>query len=180
MDVRIERVRPADWQRYRAIRLRALADAPSAYASSLEVEQHHTAERWQELLAGASTFLAGDGDQILGTATGWAPDPGAMHLVAMYVVPRARGRRLAHLLIDEVRRAATEAGASRLLLEVAEDNVAAARCYRAYGFVPTGHRQPMERDRSILEIEMELSLADPLGRSDPAQVVRRAVHDHDH
>jgi ribosomal protein S18 acetylase RimI-like enzyme len=124
----------------------------------LEREQAHTPERWQELLAGADTFLAVDGERILGTATGWRPDQDAIYLVAMYVLPEERGRRLAHLLIDQVRDAARAAGAARLLLEVAEANSAAARCYLAYGFRPTGRQHPMDRNPAIVEIEMELPL----------------------
>jgi ribosomal protein S18 acetylase RimI-like enzyme len=48
----------------------------------------------------------------------------------------------------------------RLLLEVAESNVRAARCYRSYGFVETGRRRLMDRDPSITEIELAYPLPD--------------------
>jgi ribosomal protein S18 acetylase RimI-like enzyme len=158
MSVRIVRAGPQDWQRYRDIRLRALADAPDAYASSLEWEQGHTPARWQELLTGAETFLAVDGERTLGTATGWSRDGDAVAVVAMYVAPEARGQRLAHRLLDEVVRGAMARGTPRLRLEVATGNEPARRSYLAYGFTPTGREHPMDRDPSILEIEMELPL----------------------
>jgi ribosomal protein S18 acetylase RimI-like enzyme len=170
MSLQVVRVRPSDWQRYRDIRLEALAASPDAYASSLEVERRHTAERWQQLIAGSDTFIAVEGGCVLGTATGWPRDPGVVHLVAMYVVPEARGRRIAHRLIDEVVAAARDTGAERVLLEVAERNTAAARSYLAYGFTPTGHRHPMDREPDIIEIEMELPLRQLRG-ADALEVV---------
>src|SRR5690349_4491137 len=104
MSVQIVRAGPQDWQRYRDIRLRSLAEVPRAYASSLDREEGHTPERWQELLGGADTFLAVGGERMLGTATGWSPDGDVVAVVAMYVAPEARGQRLAHRLLDEVRR----------------------------------------------------------------------------
>jgi ribosomal protein S18 acetylase RimI-like enzyme len=178
MDVVIERAGPGDWERYRGIRLRALAETPDAYASSLDLERRHTPQRWRELLAGAETYLAVAEGRVLGTATGWEREAGTVHLVAMYVAPQARGQRLAHRLIDAVRWSA-EARDSRLLLEVAETNEAAIRCYLGYGFRPTGRRRAMERDARIVEIEFELPPVDEFARADPAQVGGRAADDHD-
>lgn len=160
MTIRIVRAETGDWQRYREIRLRALAESPEAYASSLEREQAYDADRWQQLLTGAATFLAIEDRQVVGTATGWRQDPEELRVVAMYVVPEARGRRVAHALLDEIRRQAHEQAAGRLVLDVAEGNAGALASYRAYGFAPTGVTRPMERDESIVEIELAL----PLGR----------------
>ena len=47
----------------------------------------------------------------------------------------------------------------RLVLEVAESNIRAARSYRSYGFVETGQRRTLDRDPSITEIEFAYPLA---------------------
>jgi ribosomal protein S18 acetylase RimI-like enzyme len=46
----------------------------------------------------------------------------------------------------------------RLVLEVTDSNISAARSYRAYGFVETGRQRPMERDSSTVQIEFAYPL----------------------
>lgn len=46
------------------------------------------------------------------------------------------------------------------MLEVSESNLRAASCYRSYGFVETGRRRAMERDPTIIEIELGYLLGD--------------------
>jgi hypothetical protein len=49
----IERLDRSDWQTLREMRLRALADTPTAFASSLQQEQHLSPEHWQRWAAGS-------------------------------------------------------------------------------------------------------------------------------
>ncbi|MEG9226829.1 ribosomal protein S18-alanine N-acetyltransferase [Aeromicrobium sp. Sec7.5] len=55
-------------------------------------------------------------------------------LLRVAVEPSARGRGLGHALVDDVLRSAGAAGATRVLLEVAEPNTAARALYAATGF----------------------------------------------
>jgi len=157
-------IRPAsaaDWREVRRIRLQALAEAPWAFGSTLEREQGFTEETWRQRAGATWAYLAWDGDRVVGTATGLAdPEPaqGTVQLVAMYVDPRARGTGCAHQLIDAVVSAAVAEGATRLLLEVTDVNPAAGRCYRRYGFVPTGRRKPLPHTPHVTELEMVLEL----------------------
>jgi hypothetical protein len=48
----------------------------------------------------------------------------------------------------------------RTCAEVSESNLRAASCYRSDGFVETGRRHAMERDPTIMEIELEYLLGD--------------------
>jgi hypothetical protein len=45
-------------------------------------------------------------------------------------------------------------------LVVTESNLRVASCYRSYGFVETGRRRAMERDPTIIEIELGYLLGD--------------------
>jgi hypothetical protein len=48
----------------------------------------------------------------------------------------------------------------RLVLEVSESNLRAASSYRSYGFTETGGRRAMDRDPTIIEIELAYPLID--------------------
>ena len=151
MPIMFRRAEVDDWQMCRDIRLRALREEPQAYASTLEWELQLSDQEWRDRLGRATTILALTNGELIGTATGlWQPD-GDMMIVAMYVVPEARGNGYAARLIDEIARVAMAQGGRRLVLDLAEGNTVAERCYRKYGFVPTGKRLPMERNPSIME-----------------------------
>ena len=161
MPITLRRAGPADWRIYRDLRLRALTEEPQAYSSTLERELQLTDQQWRERLGRALTVLALTDEELIGTATGLWQGDGDMMIVAMYVVPHARGRGLAVRLIDEIAEAAMVGGGRRLLLDLAEGNAAAERSYRRYGFVPTGQSTPMERDPSIMESRFAYPLGDP-------------------
>lgn len=57
------------------------------------------------------------------------------------VLPEARGKGHGARLMQAVVAAAREAGLTRLFLEHAEPNVAAAALYRRFGFAPIGRRR---------------------------------------
>jgi ribosomal-protein-alanine N-acetyltransferase len=80
-----------------------------------------------------------------------APDPvgfavclpagSACDLLAIGVLPEHRRAGVARLLLTRCEVDARAAGAERLMLEVAEDNVAARALYRAAGFTEIGRRR---------------------------------------
>lgn len=155
----IMRAEPSDWEAVRAMRLRSLLEEPEAYAADYVTEARYEPDLWQQRLATADTYLAIDDDHHLaGMATGiWIRD-GDTLVVGMYVAPHARGRRIAHRLLDAIVDLAADRRGVRLVLEVADSNMKAARSYRAYGFVETGQVRPMDRDPSIIQIEFAYPL----------------------
>lgn len=159
MTFMIIRAEPEDWEAYRAIRLRSLREEAHAYAADYQTEARYQPDLWRQRLATAFSYLAFDDDHdLVGTATGlWTRD-GDMHIVAMYVAPVARGLGCAHQLLDVIADLAIRRRGKRLVLEVAESNVRASRCYHSYGFLETGRRRKMDRDPSITEIELEYPL----------------------
>jgi len=151
----ITRVGPEDWQVYRRVRLASLADAPYAFMSTLEREREFADDVWRQRLrsAAAATFLAWQGGEPVGTATGKAenPDhehavPGAWQLVGMWVDPAARGLGVADALVEAVADHARAQGAEAVVLWVTEVNDRARSFYTRMGFDQTGVRQVVRPD----------------------------------
>lgn len=163
----IRRFAAAEWPAYRAIRLRALADSPSAFCSSLASEQAWPDEHWAGRLAraqesGLDCPLAAllDGEPV---GLAWAKvdgdDPAVVNLFQMWVAPQARGRGVAAALLDAAIAWARGYGARSLRLGVETGNAAAIALYAKAGFRETGARAPMRPGGALLEQTMLLDLA---------------------
>jgi ribosomal protein S18 acetylase RimI-like enzyme len=153
-----------DWETLRQLRLRALAEAPDAFASTLEAEAAYPVEVWQERAQGgpaAANFIARAGGLDIGLAAVFAePDaPGRMHLVSMWVDPCYRRRGVARALVGQVVRWAAERQAHEVILWVADHNTAARRLYERLGFQPTGGHQPLPSNPALTESQLRLPLA---------------------
>src|SRR5438445_245476 len=157
MDVDVRRIRPDEWPRQRALRLRALADAPMAFGSTLADESAFADEVWvRRAAAGAAgrervTFVAEREQRWVGLATGLAaaPDRPAPEVAGMFVEPAARGCGVVEALLDAIVGWARDGGAQRLCLWVTSTNTAAIRAYTRYGFRPTGDTQPLAHTPSV-------------------------------
>jgi GNAT superfamily N-acetyltransferase len=147
--VAVRRLAAGEWELLRALRLAALADTPSAFASTHAQECDDPPARWRERAQRYAWFVAVAGPDAVGLAAG-IPDADP-HLVSMWVDPRWRGRRVAALLAGAVFDWALAAGAHRVTLWVADGNDPAIRAYRRLGFVPTGRRQPLPSNPSVGE-----------------------------
>jgi GNAT superfamily N-acetyltransferase len=158
----VRRIRPDEGRRLRGLRLRALADAPLAFGSTLAREEAFAEEVWQERAArGATgedlvTYVAEEGQHWIGVATGILRDPdGArLELVGMFVEPAARGRGVGAALVETVCAWARDRGMARLYLWVTSTNQAALALYRRSGFRPTGRSQPLDHTPWLSELEM--------------------------
>jgi DNA-binding transcriptional MerR regulator/GNAT superfamily N-acetyltransferase len=158
------RARAADWETYRRLRLRALADAPGAFASTLDAELALPAEVWRQRAEGgpgSATFIARQDGVDVGLAGVFTePDPpGRVHLVSMWVDPGHRRQGVARALIGRAIGWAAERRASELVLWVADQNPGARRLYERLGFRPTGDRQPLPSNPARTESLLRLSLA---------------------
>jgi GNAT superfamily N-acetyltransferase len=158
--VEIRRLRRGEGDRLRDVRLRALADAPYAFSSSLEREADLGPEFWEERVAESErgeagvVFVAVDEGRSLGMAGGFRVDEErtlAM-LWGMWVDPRARRGGLRRALVDAVAGWARDCGADRLQLAVTDCEASgpAAALYRELGFVDTGEREPLEWNPSLI------------------------------
>ena len=148
------------------MRLRALADTPSAFGSTYAEENERPEEWWRERAELASravdrvTFVADDGTGLRGLATGFHETPTHEHvnLFSMWVEPAARRAGVARGLVAAVCEWARGLGAHAVRLDVTVTNDAAIRLYESCGFVPTGRTAPLPHTPALLEQEMERAL----------------------
>ena len=147
-----------DWQALRDIRLEALRDAPTAFASTYERETLHNEAHWRDRIARGGTFLAFipevSATEPAGLIGGYQEDPMTVELVSMYVRPRARGRGVGEALVATVIDWASNRNAACVHLWVTETNAPARALYGRCGFALTGERQPVPSHPSIDEVAM--------------------------
>jgi ribosomal protein S18 acetylase RimI-like enzyme len=161
----VRRVRADEWSALRDLRLRALADAPHAFSTSLADAQKRGDEEWQAIARkGASdtrwaTFVAERDGRFLGMATGYHPDemhralddPGVPSLIQMWVDPSVRregvGTRLVAAVVDWA-----ASGSPVVRLEVNSTDPGALSFYRSVGFHETGRHETMPDGRDATEM----------------------------
>jgi ribosomal protein S18 acetylase RimI-like enzyme len=159
--VLVRRVTAEEWRTLRDVRLRALEDAPGAFATRFEEARGRPERWWLEWAArsadgdGQAMFLAWEDDEPVGIA-GTFVDDGTRWLISMWTSPAARGRGVGHALVDAVVEFARATGGGELLLEVTEGNDAAYALYRACGFVDVGAGEPHDDGTPTHVMRMEL------------------------
>ena len=157
MDIR--RVGPDEWAVLRDVRLRALLDAPGAFASTHAREAAFGETEWRRRIEAGPWWLARDGGRPVGLVAGYRPvDDDVRHLVSMWVDPAARGTGTAVRLVEEVCSWAVHDGGRVVGLWVADGNDAARRLYERLGFTGTGERQPLPSAPDVGEERLERRL----------------------
>lgn len=161
----IRNFRPDEWPAYRAIRLRALEEAPNAFGSTLAAEAALPPEHWAARITRSATsgidhaLVAESKGGVVGLA--WAKvdadDPLLVNLFQMWVAPEARGQGVAAALLGEAVRWAQARGALAMQLGVACTNAAALSLYARAGFVDTGLREPLQAGSALMEQRMRLA-----------------------
>lgn len=160
----IRAVSEADWQVLRSVRLQALADAPDAFATTLEEAMAFSDDRWRERARGTETsrmFLAFVDDRAMGIAGLFDEEDGSAQLISVWVPPEQRGKGMAQALTTAVMRFATAAGMQRMTVWFTDGNSPAKKLYERLGFAATGRHQPMPSRASIEEHEMDVLLVPP-------------------
>jgi GNAT superfamily N-acetyltransferase len=160
----VRQAQASDWEALRQLRLAALADAPDAFASTLEAEVAFPVKVWRQRADGgpaSANFIAREGGVDVGLAAIFAePDaPGCMQLVSMWVDPRYRRRGVARGRVDQATRWAAERQAREVSLWVADHNTPARGLYERIGFRPTGECQPLPSNPARTESRLRLPLA---------------------
>ena len=167
-EITVRRVRAEEWERLRAIRLRALADAPMAFGSTLADEQTRPDEFWHGRAAGGATdndratvIAERDGAWVgIGTcvlAEGGAGERPAW-IFGMWVAPTVRRQGTARALLRVLAGWARERGADVLNLHVTATNAPAIALYERLGFRATGATEPLAHTPSVRENHMACSL----------------------
>ena len=158
MPTEIRRIGAGQAPALRELRLRALADAPAAFASTLAAESVLDDDHWRRLVDDAvagqpgTIAIAVDGERWVGMAAGrwFERERGIAQLWGLWVDPAARGTRTGTALVGAVRDWAAAGGATFIrpgLVEPAD----ALRCfYDRLGFVMLDDPAPMRIDPTRL------------------------------
>jgi GNAT superfamily N-acetyltransferase len=170
ISLEVRQIRAGEGLRLRALRLHALADAPTAFGSTFAREEAFPESVWHERAAGGAgggdriTFVAEQDGQWVGLATGLAEDPEDPRqtgpvLVGMFVDPTARRHGVGAMLVEGVAGWARARGAARLSLWVFSSNEPAIALYRKCGFRPTGETKPLAHTPTLAELRMVRDVA---------------------
>jgi GNAT superfamily N-acetyltransferase len=163
MQVRI--VRPDEWRALRDIRLRALADAPDAFGSTLAAEQADPDEAWRHRANrpdGMAVVAVDEVGRFVGMASG-GPAPERTDVAALYgmwVDPLARGQGAGAALVRAVAAWARQVGYETIGLGVTLGNAPAIALYERLGFADTGLRYPLREGTDLTIQVMATSLAE--------------------
>jgi ribosomal protein S18 acetylase RimI-like enzyme len=161
----VRRLAPGEWRLYRDLRLRALADAPEAFGSTLERESGFEEGEWGERLARAERSLQ---DLPLVCELNGAPvglawlrlgTPPVADLYQMWVAPEARRRGAGRALLDAGIGWARARGARHITLRVTRGNASAQQFYASLGFAMTGELEPLRLGSQVMSERMVLDLS---------------------
>ena len=160
---------PARWREVRQLRLEALLDTPTAFASSYEEEAALPEEVWVDRLTtaferdGNLTYFAEVGGELVGMAgAGWSAKPKLRHVAevyGVYVSPGMRSRGVASALmrrlLDELRALDQ---IEKVNLTVNTEARTAVRLYEKLGFEIVGRaRRELKVDGCYYDLHfMEL------------------------
>jgi ribosomal protein S18 acetylase RimI-like enzyme len=163
--VTLHRITPPLVSSYKAIRLRALQDTPSAFGSTYARESQFSDTDWQQRASNLCTprsigYLAREQDVYCGIAVSFLNEHNPQHaeLMSMWVAPERRRTNTGRLLVDAIESWARRSGAHTLQLMVVGKNLAAISFYERLGFTKTGRTEPYPNDPALIEYEMSKSL----------------------
>ena len=151
-------MQPGDAARVRDVRLRALREAPAAFATRFEEASARPPEYWEDWARAPVeeqvTVVAVDGEHWVGIVSGWVLEdrPGKVWLARLWVDPGVPARRPRAAADRGHRRMGRERGCATVELSVTANNAAAAALYARAGFVETGRRRPLPADPSRTEV----------------------------
>jgi GNAT superfamily N-acetyltransferase len=123
----------------KSMRLKALADAPSAFVTTLESELDRPSVYWEEQFDRATWVIAQDriapGDPV-GIAALVQPDPGSpvRFIESVWVKPEYRWCGVLRQMLDHLEERAKEDGATELRLWVLDTNESVVWAYQKLDF----------------------------------------------
>jgi GNAT superfamily N-acetyltransferase len=180
-DPSIRTVAAGEWRLYRDLRLRALADSPDAFGSTLMEEAGRSDAEWARHLASsadarASLLLVAEiRSQLVGLAWGRidTANPEMAALYQMWVAPLHRGRGVGERLLGAVVAWAMAQDAAWLDLGVTCGDSPARRLYERAGFKPIGEPGPLRPGSPLLAQRMRLVLKDAAEQGHRADDAKR-------
>jgi ribosomal protein S18 acetylase RimI-like enzyme len=163
--ITIEPITHENKELFKAVRLCALQESPSAFGSTYARESEFSESEWMARLERWSGvkgvgFLAMDGPAPCGIAGSLLDLENTIcaQLVSMWTAPTHRRRGVGRLLVNAVLDWAKQREVKTLLLMVTSTNDSAKRFYEQLGFAMTGRTEPYPNDSGVLEYEMLLDI----------------------
>ena len=151
---------------HRALRLRALHDAPDSFGETFAAAAAQPISYWEKLTRSVTEpghqvmFLACDGEDVLGSAYGLldCEHSDAGRVGGMWVEPAWRRRGVGQRLLNEVFIWAHGRGLKRLGLWAPAHSPAAMSLYSRAGFRGTGERRQLPTNPPLWIVAMEAEL----------------------
>jgi ribosomal protein S18 acetylase RimI-like enzyme len=163
----VRRVQPDEGDILAELRLSALLDAPSAFASTHASEASLTRDEWARLAVRRAsgdeevTFIAWDGLRPAGLVGAYrSHDDNRVELVSMWTKPGSRERGIGEALVRAVTAWASALGVDHLALWITRGNEHAKRLYERMGFSETSEIVPLPSDPCINELRMILRFSE--------------------
>jgi len=168
MEIRL--VQPEEALSLQAIRLRALAEAPWAFGSTLAEEKELPLAHWQTVAKQSQQspfWLAWHNEVSTTNPVGIIgviyPDPNVAHanqpkLISLWVAPEARRKHIGQALVQAAEHWASKLPCNKMGLWVSDENPKAMPFYHSLGYEVTGVSRP-KRNSGAMLIEMSKSLA---------------------
>ena len=155
-----------EWRTYKALRLRALADSPDAFGSTLAEEEGRPNTEWSSRLASGVDsrldlpLLAVVDSEPTGLAWGRIESSNldVANLYQMWVAPNYRGHGVGQMLLKAVIDWAKAANVCYLALGVTCGENPAMRLYLRAGFKPIGEPEALRPGSELLAHAMRLPL----------------------
>jgi ribosomal protein S18 acetylase RimI-like enzyme len=162
----VRRLRTDEVALLKTLRLRALADAPDAFAHTHAEISAKPDAYWEEMgrsatePAGHAMFVAETAGTPVGMVFGLVDRErsGRAHLGGMWVDPDVRQQGCGRALSEAVIAWARERALVDIVLWVTEGNKPAIALYERLGFALTGRRDQHPHNPSLSVLEMERSL----------------------
>jgi len=159
--ITIEPITAANVQLFKGVRLRALADTPSAFGSTYAHESQFPDSEWLNRALRWNGergvgLLAMDGPTGCGIAGSFLRenDPTKAQLISMWTAPSHRQQGVGRLLVNEILAWARTRNVHALFLMVTSVNQPAMLFYERLGFARTGRTEAYPNDPAIFEYEM--------------------------
>lgn len=150
---------------FKAVRLRALQDSPTAFGSTFARESQISDDEWRQRSVrwstrGSTGYLAFEGEICCGLVACYTEEknPHCGHIVSMWVDATHRRAGVGKLLIKALVDWAQASNLLELKLMVTSVNTGAMRFYERLGFRTTGLTEPYPNDPAIIEYEMVMPL----------------------
>ena len=164
--LKIRKFVPQEWQTYRDLRLRALADSPDAFGSTLAAEEDRPDSEWSNRLISSADssldlpLLAEIDIEPIGLAWGRIEktNPDVANLYQMWVAPTHRRLGAGKMLLEAVIAWTRARNVNCLELGVTFRDSPAMRLYTRAGFRPVGEPQLLRQGSALLGQPMRLVL----------------------